>query len=79
MIVAYVLMLFTFLNFRSLWKKPYQSLSDGLRSYRKFNENEKWYRACDNRVFPLHFLIVLSVLMTVFAFFILITPLYGGY
>jgi len=50
-----------------------------LRSYRKFNENEKWYRAFDNRVFSLDFLIVLSVLMTVFAFFILITPLYGGY
>lgn len=79
MIVAYVLMLFTFLYFRSLWKKPYQSLSDGLRSYRKFNEQEKWYKAFDNRVFSLHFLIVLSVLMTVFAFFILITPLYGGY
>ena len=79
MLVAYVLMLFTFLYFRGLWKKPYQSLSDGLRSYRKFNEQEKWYKALDNRVFSLDFLIVLSVLMTVFAFFILITPLYGGY
>jgi hypothetical protein len=61
------LMVITFFTFRMKWKVPYQSTSEELKSYRKFNEKEKWYKEFENRIFSIDFLIVMGVVITLFA------------
>jgi cation transport ATPase len=78
-VVAGLLMMLALLVFRNKWKNPYQRMSEDLRSYRKFNEKEKWYKAFENKLFSINFLIGMAVVFTIFAFFMVITPLYGGY
>jgi hypothetical protein len=52
---------------------------ENFKSYRKFNENEKWYKAFDNKVFSVDFLIGMGLIFILIASVIIITPLYSGY
>lgn len=62
-----ILMIVTFITFRMKWKTPYHDAAEELKSYRKFNEKEKWYKEFENRIFSIDFLIVIGVVITLFA------------
>jgi cation transport ATPase len=79
MLIVGLLSLATLIFFRSKWKKPYQLMLENFKSYRKFNENEKWYKAFDNKVFSVDFLIGMGLIFILIASVIIITPLYSGY
>ncbi len=76
-VLAGLLMMLALLVFRNKWKNSYQLMSEEFRSYRKFNEKEKWYKAFENKIFSIDFLIGMALVLTIFAFGMVITPLSG--
>jgi hypothetical protein len=76
-VLAGLLMMLALLVFRNKWKNSYQLMSEEFRSYRKFNEKEKWYKAFESKIFSIDFLIGMALVLTIFAFGMVITPLSG--